>query len=988
MTAVTRRGQYALGDANLARGAGETSLYSPNRSNLDWQSSLAETAQDAGDKIRGAIEGVLDGAVQEIYDLTGIDLSSIVNLLNQLLTSPLDSLGSVGLGDVLSVLGQFLPFLPGVDPSTFDPAAAATQFINSILNPTGLLANWPQLYQVITGASGALNELGELFQQGLFGQINPGRLGQISAAAIDNLNPETLDNPGFDTDASIRDNEEVEWDGTFGRTRPGSMKIVADGTTHTAISNPLRVVASRTINVEIWTYYAGVTANPGTTPIRLSVGAYQNPVNATDPPIWVADTLIPAPSIVSPAGNSISVAGNVGGWIKIVGSYTVPAGVDRVVNKVQVTEDCLSGTVHFDDGSRKRAGLLPKEYVEGLLADLAAHAAKIQATLNKGWEALTGLPAAVDKTVDDLKAALQNIPQANIAGLAAALASAGQDIRDAIVNAITGGSGTGHSTADVIAALLNIPQHLINGLEDDLAEAGDAIADVWDDVRDTWNKVVGGYRRTTVTGQTSADVEEVMISVGQEILVAQESTITLANQQNAPRNVPFWVSPNRFEEVSFPRALLQPVPTIGSGGGGSTRTGSGLGVLDANWNAEERDAVQGHTHSAPSHTHVMGFAKPLYTIPAGTLALTAVTMTQDRLVNVARFLAGGGTPPSTALYVGIYSIDPATGTMTLVYDYGDQKGNINTGADLYETALTLPNDVLVDAGSMFAVGILPVGGSFAVGAVRRQPISTAALVYPAAATELVSGQSSLPSTVANGSMDHTSTHRIWVSLGQAVDSVPEDNSPVTLTMTFNVANTSNWSSPSFQQYGNASSNFTVDNGQIYGGGPTVLFGDVTYWRSALCLTPVHTNDHMAEITLGTGWDDNAYGYATDRAYVRCNSSGTSGVCLHVDATGGAVRVRIATTTDLVSIGTVRATVSGIPYVVGDRFSIRAVGNVYQAYRNDDPIPGAVWTDSGNVVPIGKAWRRTAFGSGSRCTNGFTRYAPAHIDSFKAADLAA
>lgn len=674
MTVVTRRGQYALGDANLARGAGETSLNSPNRSNLDWQSSLAETAQDAGDKIRGVIEGVLDGAVQEIYDLTGIDLSSIVNLLNQLLTSPLDSLGSVGLGDVLSVLGQFLPFLPGVDPSSFDPAAAATQFINSILNPTGLLANWPQLYQVITGANGALNELGELFQQGLFGQINPGRLGQISAAAIDNLNPETLDNPGFDTDASIRDNEEVEWDGTFGRTRPGSMKVVADGTTHTAISNPLRVVASRTVNVEIWTYYVGVTANPGTTPIRLSVAAFDAPVIDGGPPVWVADTLIPAPSIASPAGNSSAVAGNVGGWVKIVGSYTVPAGVDRVVNKVQVTEDCLSGTVHFDDGSRKRAGLLPKEYVEGLLADLAAHAAKIQATLNKGWEALTGLPAAVDKTVDDLKAALQNIPQANVAGLAAALASAGQDIRDAIVNAITGGSGTGHSTGDVIAALLNIPQHLINGLEDDLADAGDAIADVWDDVRDTWNKVVGGYRRTTVTGQTSTDVEEVMISVGQEILVAQESTITLANQANAPRNVPFWVSPNRFEEVSFPRALLQPVPSIGSGGSGTTGTGSGLTVLDANWNAEESDAVRNHTHSTPSHSHALSYVKPTFTIPDGTLALTAITMTQDRLVNVSRFLAGGGTPPSTALYIGLYAIDPATGTMTLVYDYGDQKG--------------------------------------------------------------------------------------------------------------------------------------------------------------------------------------------------------------------------------------------------------------------------------------------------------------------------
>lgn len=977
------------------RGVGN-SLYNPLRSGIqgwtDPMGAIDEAAERAGTGIRQRLEDgldqVLDGIVDTVLDVTGIDISGPVALLEQLLGIPLAFLDSTPLGDVVDILGQFFPFLAGANADDFDPLEAAAAFINARLSPTGLLASWSALYHEITGeAEGALDELGELFQHGLFGQIATGRLGQISAASIDDLNPETLDNPGFDTDASIRDNNEVEWDGTFGRTRPGSMKIVADGTTKTAVSNALRVVQNREVNVSIWTHYTGVTANPGTTPIRLSVSAYADPPVAGNPPVWIADTLIPASAIASPAGDSSSVAGNVDGWVLISGSYTVPAGVDLIVNKVQVTEDCLAGDVHFDDGSRKRAGMLPKEYVEGLIAELTEHAEQIRQTINKAWEALTDLPATVDKTVDDLKNALKNIPQGNIQNFAAALNGAGQDIRDAIVQAL-GGTGTGHNAAAVIAALQNIPQHVVNGLEDDLADAGDAIADVWDDVRDGWNKLVGGYRRTTVTGQTSTDVEEVMISVGQEILVAQESTITLANQQNAPRNVPFWVSPNRFEEVSFPRALLQPVPTIGSGGGGQTGTGSGLSVLDANWNAKERDAVQGHTHSAPSHTHVMGYAKPLFTIPAGTLALTAITMTQDRLVNVARFLAGGGTPPSTALYVGIYSIDPTNGTMTLVYDYGDQKGNINTGADLYETALTLPNDVLVDAGSMFAVGILPVGGSFAVGAVRRQTISTAALVYPTAATELISGQSSLPSSVANGSMDHTATHRIWVSLGQAVDSVPEDNSPVTLTMTFNVSDTSSWSSPSFQQYGNASSNFTVKDGNIYGGGPTVLFGDVSYVRSALCLTPVHTNDHMAEITLGTGWDDDAYGYATDRAYVRCNSSGTSGVCLHVDATGGAVRVRIATITNLTSIGTVRATVSGIAYAVGDRFSIRAVGNVYQVYRNDEPIPGAVWTDSGNVVPIGKAWRRTAFGSGSRCTNGYAHFEPAHIDAFKAADLAA
>ena len=769
-------------------------------------------------------------------------------------------------------------------------------------------------------------------------------------------------------------------------------------------SGVIKVEVGQPLDTSIDVKYSGIVSGVGQT-IRFVLETF-----TTDDGSGTATPVIVG-GVTNPSGTAGPVTLGDSSW-------DIPVGVKSVRPVLEADELITAGTVFW---------LNTPELFKQLAGPLAG-----------------GLPAAIQDRIDDLQATWDKFKGSaggTVDDIEGALDGAGQAIRDAIANAL-GHAGSGHTSANILTYLQSIPQTVVSGLGDlntltnqirdilaglvvtpinstvaaikdwftgvvgktqnltsggtlpptsvDSAAGGTSLGQ---DLLDTWNKIVGGYRRTAATGQTSADVEEVMMSVGQEILVAQESTITLANQANAPRNVPFWVSPNRFEEVSFPRALLQPVPTIGTGGGGSTGTGSGLGVLDANWNAEERDAVQGHTHSAPSHSHVMGFAKPLFTIPAGTLALTAITMTQDRLINVSRFLAGGGTPPSTALYIGLYAIDPATGTMTLVYDYGDQKGNINTGADLYETALNLPNDMLADAGAMFAVGILPVGGSFAVAGVRRQPIVTASVIYPVAATELVSGQSSLPATVDNSSMSHTATHRIWVSLGQAVESIPEDNSPVTLTMTFNVSNTSAWSSPSFQQYGNASSNFTVKDGNIYGGGPTVLFGDVSYVRSALCLTPVHTNDHMAEITLGTGWDDDAYGYATDRAYVRCNSSGTSGVCLHVDATGGAVRVRIATITNLTSIGTVRATVSGIAYAVGDRFSIRAVGNVYTAYRNDSPIldgngDPVAWTDSGNTVPVGKAWRRTAFGSGSRATNGFSHYEPAHIHAFKAADLAA
>lgn len=843
-------------------------------------------------------------------------------------------------------------------------AAAAVQALKDqltkIVNATDTdVDDW--LLGLLTGES-------PLDASKLFGQIGNALLGAIGIGQITDEVQTLLFEGGFDDPITVVEGDGVTHDATDGV--PGSdplgcARVACDGTFKMRWSDPIKVGRGWSLKAGAQVAYQGLVAAAGSNAVRVELQPYKG-VKNPQPVVWMA-------SDESPVANAAWDALNA--WE----TYVVPADVTHVAIGWGTSDAATAGVAKFDDVYLESIEKFPQAFTKDLPEDLQTLVNELLSL----WQGL-GERLHVDEW-DDWLADTWSHAQAEA-----------NQIRDILAGlVVTPINSAIQAIKDLFTLTQNKTQHLTSGgtLAPQNVSSPLGGANIGQDILDTLNKIVGGYRRdSAITGQTPADVEEVMLSVGQEILVAQESTITLANQANAPKNVPFWVSPNRFEEVSFPRVDLQPVPTY-SMGALSTGAGSGLTVLDANWGAEERDAVRGHTHSVTGGGLSLVYNKPLYGIPAGTLALTAVTMTQDRLINVGRFLAGGGTPPATALYVGLYSIDPTTGLMTLVYDYGDQKGNINTGADLYETALNLPSDMLADAGAMFALGILPVGGAFSVGAVRRQSISTAAVIYPKAATELVSGLSSLPATVADAEMSHTATHRIWVSLGQAVESVPEDNSPVTLSMTFNVANTSSWSSPSFTQYGNASSNFTVEDGQIYGGGPTGLFIDATYWRSALCLTPVHTNDHMAEITLGTGWDDGAYSYATDRAYVRCNSSGTSGVCLHVDATSGTVRVRIATIANLTSLGTVRVTASGIPYVVGDRFSIRAVGNVYTVYRNDSPIldgngDPVAWIDSDNAVPIGKAWRRTAFGSGSRCTNGFARHMPAHIDSFKAADLAA
>ncbi|BAX98848.1 hypothetical protein MSTE_03548 [Mycobacteroides stephanolepidis] len=117
------------------RGAGAASLNNPLRSQLDWESALGDTTKQAGEKIRGAIDGAIDQVIEFIYEETGLDLS----VLSEIITSlpgggnPMDELGAF-----FDALRAFFPF--DLNAPSFDPAAAAVAFIQNMLTPQGLLA--------------------------------------------------------------------------------------------------------------------------------------------------------------------------------------------------------------------------------------------------------------------------------------------------------------------------------------------------------------------------------------------------------------------------------------------------------------------------------------------------------------------------------------------------------------------------------------------------------------------------------------------------------------------------------------------------------------------------------------------------------------------------------------------------------------------------------------------------------------------------------
>lgn len=401
-------------------------------------------------------------------------------------------------------LWSIMPELPKLNR---DAPAFYTMLIESIKNLTGLDLTSPETLVASIGdliSSGlgldqiakmfgfidipeTVEQLGQWLRPHLFGQIPSWRLGNIPAAHIGNFNPELLDDPGFDFASTIANNPSYVWDGTVGRgSTLGSARTTADGTVRILRSNRFEVSPGQKLYVKAYAFWKGLTYTAGAGgPIRLSVTLYNG------------DTIVSSHvvSSVSP------VSADASDWALLAGEYQIAAGatVTHAAVMLSVGSEATAGSVWFDDGSARKVGLIAQELIAGLQAAIQARIDEFQAVLD-------AFKGAAGGTIADIQTALNN---------------AGQDIRDAIVQAL-GGTGTGHTAADVIAALMNIPRHAIEGLEDELADLGDGVADalehfaemvkgvttgVWDPASAINNLIASLFGTKQKTNQIVEDVQ-------------------------------------------------------------------------------------------------------------------------------------------------------------------------------------------------------------------------------------------------------------------------------------------------------------------------------------------------------------------------------------------------------------------------------------------------------------------------------------------------
>ncbi|MGB6246123.1 hypothetical protein [Gordonia sp. (in: high G+C Gram-positive bacteria)] len=166
--------------------------------------------------------------------------------------------------------------------------------------------------------------------------------------------PNLLANGAFDGAVSMTAGDGWVWDDAVGRDKPGSARFDAAGVAGVQLSEPVQVAEGQKVAAEVWVKWAGVST-ASASGFRLTRRWYSG------------ETLISS----SDAGSILDPAAS-GGWVKVSGEQTTPAGVDSVCLALTVDAGVTSGQVWWDDASlRKPTTSLPQQWIAGLVDGLA-----------------------------------------------------------------------------------------------------------------------------------------------------------------------------------------------------------------------------------------------------------------------------------------------------------------------------------------------------------------------------------------------------------------------------------------------------------------------------------------------------------------------------------------------------------------------------------------------------------------------------------------
>lgn len=646
------------------------------------------------------------------------------------------------LGTFFLNLRRFFQSIDFTDPD-FDPAVVHKAFVEIVVQP---------FIKTITKITSAL-------------------LGPLSIGFLTDDIQTLLFEGGFDDPVTIIEGDGVEHDATDGvplTTPLGCAKVTCDGTDKSRATEVIKVGPNWVLKLGGRIKYQGLTA--GADAIRLNLIPYANET-----------TPVPGGAImVATAGTVSGTSTGINGWgiLPIEGSWTVPAtGVSHVVAEWHVTDAATAGVVKFDELYLQSTQKMPQSFTKDLPEDLSSLLNYVQTWVESALSALGITPSGVllddifdlsdefewiqEKAQQGAADALASLGKIQamldafkgaaggaVADIQSALNKAGQDTRDAIANAL-GHPGTGHTVANILTYLGNIPRDVVDGLEDELADAGDAIADVFDDVRDGWNRFWDGiYKTTGSTGKTAADVQTAALEV------INTATAAHVNIDTANAAVATWQSAFTQQQMAQPLWL--------TGTDGTCEV-----TIPLAWCHYWANPEDGGHNSFALSCGVGSHSHPVDSIPIVLDEFKVDVLTAD-LENAGDFVGGvmrcrGGDLKDTITTYGImfpgarfviYDMNVTDGSLKLLYESAALPGS-SGGLSYSPIVHEMPagSEFITTVGQVLVVGVWSPETLFAAlsGAPVSPGYSSVSSAFPKSIGVRDTGWSgSAPTTMSNG----------------------------------------------------------------------------------------------------------------------------------------------------------------------------------------------------------------------------------------------
>lgn len=829
------------------------------------------------------------------------------------------------------------------EPEVIDLSARGS--VVSEMN-TADLATAVGMPDVDRDAPPTIDQIREWMMTNLFGQVSPSRIPQLPWAHLFDGKAELLDDPGFDNASTFNSGDpKVNRDAEFGRRKPGSARIDADGATHIVVTNLIPVEQGEKLPLGAWVFYEELVASAA--PVRVSVRAYHR--NDDDTLTLLSTTQVAALPTLS--GDSADHPDQDDDWVWLGGTYTVPGpigglSVDEVVGEVKV--DATSGSIWVDDATvtKTRDGM-PQDWILDLVPDLTNLGNWIEEVVDKALAGL-GIPpigSLFDKMLDfqDGLADLDNMAGAawtnannaltdlaNKLGISdwnSWLTSQWNVLKNAlltnpasVIGTITQGMVSGltdlnsltSQIRDILAGIPTVPTlPIIQDIKDWWTSIGQKVQNlttggtlpptsvsgvggapnIGQAIQDTWNRFWDGVFRTTgSTGKTPTDVQMAATQVADtadsahsSATSAQSSANTISELISIPHIVPSWQG-GLADDVSFPIAQID-------------------GTLTSSLNK-------------------------LYLIP--------VTTQQDRAYTALKFGLTGTS--MTNCYVGIYYMDPTTGNISKVLDCGDVKSSLTSSYN--QQAITLPAALLATRGDTYFIGLLQVGGT--AGSLHRWSNTTnfSTGLYPQFIGGEASGTfSSLPSLVTAANV--IAGTRVWGALGDLTPILAPGSA--FYADGFNRANAAQLTTPWTSRWSSGVGDIGVYN-NMFGPQSSSPPGVNVYTYNSKMSTTNH--DVQADFINIPGTSASVVG----AMLLRGNANGCVYVSVAAIGAGwvGAV-IRTNSSYNLgstLAAGTARASANLVSGNFTGTLRCTAIGNTYTLYSGGSQV--AQWIDSGGV----------------------------------------